>query len=313
MGSVAHHGTACPENGTTMDASDLALLDVIICEGGIIAAARKLNQPKTTISRRLQILERAVGAPLFERTGRRLRLTPLGEAFAAPARNVRAAISAAQALARTQAADDRGALQISAPVLFGSRVLVPLIGEFLSTRPHVTVALSYSQTPIDPLRAGLDLSFSIQRPEASYLTIQKLAEYDIALYATPDLARQVRQPSDLRHLPAIQTSNTPANALEWTLTIAGGKHSVAANVRTTVNDPTAAAAFAARGLGVCGLPTFVAHSIVAEGRIVPVLPGMTIGKVAVWVATPPLRSQIGVVRTFLEDLRRVIRAASATG
>jgi len=44
-----------------MDADDLSLLDAVIAEGSITVAARKLDLPKTTVSRRLKRLESAAG------------------------------------------------------------------------------------------------------------------------------------------------------------------------------------------------------------------------------------------------------------
>lgn len=293
-----------------MDANDLALLDVIIAEGGITAAATKLGQPKTSVSRRLRMLEHAVGGQLFERTGRKLRLTKMGEAFATPARDARAAVAAAQALVRVNASGDQGALRMSAPLLFGRKVLVPVIGSFLSTRPNATATLTFDQTAIDPLRSNFDLAFSVQRPEATYLMIQKLAEIEIALFAPPGLAANIRTPADLKGLPAVVTGNTEAEGVTWTLTDGFETHHVMARVRATVNDPEAAAAFIASGLGIGGLPAFVAQEHVAAGQIKPVLPGMTIGKVAIYVTTPPLRTQIPLVRSFLAELRREVRATS---
>lgn len=293
-----------------MDADDLALLDVIISEGGITAAARKLGQPKTTVSRRLRGLETAAGVQLFERSGRKLRLTRVGEAFAAPARDIRAALAAAQALVRVNASHDAGHVRISAPMLFGRKVLVPFTGQFLAQRPGASAALIFDQTAVDPLRGRIDMAFSISRPKADYLTIQKIADIDIALFAAPSLAVQVKSAEDLRRLPAVLTSNTEAAELTLDLTDGHRSETVSLKVRTTVNDPEAAAEFISCGLGIGGLPGFVAQDLVAAGKLIRVLPGVTIGKVAIYVATPPLGNLIPIVKSFLADLRTEIRRTS---
>lgn len=290
-----------------MDAGDLALLDVIICEGGITAAARKLGQPKTTLSRRLQMLEKSIGAQLFDRKGRQLRLTRIGEAFAAPARDVRAAVAAAEALVEANATDDQGALRIAAPMLFGRRVLVPFLAQFMAARPRATASLTFDQTPLDPLRQDLDLAFSVHRPEAPYLIVQKLVEFDIGIYGVPELARNIRAPEDLANVPAIHTASAGHGPKGWTLTQGATVHRVDAPARATVNDPEAAATFILQGLGIGGLPAFVAEDYVRAGDLVSVLPGMTVGRVAIHGASPPLRNQIPIVRTFLADLRAELR------
>src|SRR5690349_3612424 len=49
--------------------------------GGFTAAARRLHRSQPAISRRLEILEHELGAPLFERLRGRTRLTEAGRAF----------------------------------------------------------------------------------------------------------------------------------------------------------------------------------------------------------------------------------------
>ena len=202
-----------------MDADDLALLDVIISEGGITAAARKLGQPKTTVSRRLRGLETAAGVQLFERSGRKLRLTRVGEAFAAPARDIRRRLSgsnkrwSASTLPMTP-----GMCGYPPPMLFGRKVLVPFTGQFLARDQERPQRSSLTRPRSTLFAEGSIMAFSISRPKADYLTIQKIADIDIALFAAPSLAVQVKSAEDLRRLPAVLTSNTEAAELTLDLT-----------------------------------------------------------------------------------------------
>jgi DNA-binding transcriptional LysR family regulator len=294
-----------------MDAGDLVLLDSIISEGGIAPAARKLGQPKATISRRLRRLEHAIGAPLFERTGKRLRLTRLGEAFATPAESVRIAVAAAQSLSRANASNDHGALRLSSPMLFGHRILAPFLSSFLGRRPGVIATLTLDQSPVDLLRRNLDIAFSVHLPEAPYLVVQKLAEFDLGLFGVPTLAERVRDLRDLHDLPAVNTSNSDTAQMVWRLTSGQTTQEVTARVRATVNDPEAASRFIADGVGIGALPAFVAQDLVASGRIRPILPGMSVGKVSIYAAAPPLRTSIPIVRSFLTGLKARIRKQQA--
>ncbi|OJG00929.1 hypothetical protein AX760_25135 [Pararhizobium antarcticum] len=111
-------------------------------------------------------------------------------------------------------------------------------------------------------------------------------------------------------MPAVLTSNI--ESAEVTLDLTDGRRSerVSLKVRATVNDPEAAAELITRGLGIGGLPGFVAQELVDAGKLVAVLPGITIGKVAIYVATPPLGNLIPIVRSFLTELRTEIRETS---
>lgn len=71
-----------------MDARQLEYFLAVVDEGGVGAAAEKLFVAQPSVSQALRSLQRDLGAELFTRTGRRLQLTPAGEALIAPARQV---------------------------------------------------------------------------------------------------------------------------------------------------------------------------------------------------------------------------------
>ena len=68
----------------------------IVEEGAVIRAARRLHISQPPLSRRLADLESELGAVLFERTGRGMRLTPAGERFLPHARHILSAVQAAR-------------------------------------------------------------------------------------------------------------------------------------------------------------------------------------------------------------------------
>lgn len=65
-----------------LDVRKLAALREIATRGSFSAAARELNYSQSAISQQVAQLEREVGALLIERRGRRIRLTPAGQALA---------------------------------------------------------------------------------------------------------------------------------------------------------------------------------------------------------------------------------------
>jgi LysR family transcriptional regulator, low CO2-responsive transcriptional regulator len=82
--------------------------------GSFTLAARLVGVSQPTLSAQVRSLERMMGTPLFERAGRRIRLTPVGEAlFDATARLGEAIEGVERALARDRS-DVRGGLRISA-------------------------------------------------------------------------------------------------------------------------------------------------------------------------------------------------------
>jgi DNA-binding transcriptional LysR family regulator len=285
-----------------MDADDLALLDAVIAAGSVTAAASKLNIPKTTVSRRLQRLEAAAGAPLFDRAGRRLRLTQLGSRLAVPAAQLRASLAEARSVAQA-ARGGPSQLRITSPFLFGRIVLSGYFARFLAAHPAVTGCLKFDNAWIDPLRDDFDLAVRIEPPVETYLTVAKLATARLRLYAAPAMAASIATPSDLAHFAAVVTSNRPAADFRWQLSDGSRKLEVSAEVRCNVNDPEAACEMVARGIGVGALPTFLANPLVETGALAPVLARLNAGKVSVYAVLPPGRLRIPLIREFLDGLK----------
>lgn len=86
----------------------------VAAAGGFTVAARLSGVSQPTLSAQVRALERTMGTTLFERSGRRVRLTPAGEAlFSATARLSEAMTEVADVVTRDRTAV-RGGLRISA-------------------------------------------------------------------------------------------------------------------------------------------------------------------------------------------------------
>src|SRR6266581_3198520 len=99
------------------------------------AAALRLSQP--AISKSLGELERGVGMPLLERSGRATRLTEAGEALYAHAREIFGAERSAERHLRELRGLERGILRIAATPTIATYVLPALLGRFHSLHPRV--------------------------------------------------------------------------------------------------------------------------------------------------------------------------------
>jgi DNA-binding transcriptional LysR family regulator len=287
-----------------MDAGDLLLLDAIIREGSITGAAKKLGEPKATISRRLQRLEKAAGAPLFDRTSRGLRQTPLAEGLSGPASAIREALACAQSLAEATRCADGGHLKIASPFLFGRLVLAPFVGRFTAGDEKLNVTLKFGNERVNPLRDEFDLAIQVGEPEASYLVRTKLASADLKLYAAPEVAKSIGRVSDLERHPVIKTSNEATDELILRLTDGRYSWDLRLRVLCTVNDPEAACYIASSGTAIAALPEFLANCFVARGELMPILPNLDAGNVLIFAVASPGRLAVPLVRTFLAALKK---------
>lgn len=120
-------------------------------------AAAALHTAQPSLSQQVRQLEREIGVPLFERTTRKLRLTPAGELFLSEARQLLAHVTASVERARAVAKGERGHLSVAfVSGAMGAGALPQLMHDFAESHPDV--ALDVRPMPaisqIEALREG---------------------------------------------------------------------------------------------------------------------------------------------------------------
>jgi DNA-binding transcriptional LysR family regulator len=103
-------------------------------------AARALHMTGPAITQQIQQLERTLGAPVFDRLGRRLRLTVVGERVVAAAGDVHARLGLLYKEMDALRKRDDGTLQLGI-LGTGTHILPPLLAEFRERSPGITVQM----------------------------------------------------------------------------------------------------------------------------------------------------------------------------
>jgi LysR family transcriptional regulator, carnitine catabolism transcriptional activator len=111
----------------------LALADA----GSFTRAAGRLHIAQPSLSYAIRALEAELGAPLFERHGRGVRLTPAGEALIAPARRSVRSFALAESAVRAVTDAGFGRVTVVSSTLWAVDPLVAMIGEFRRLQPGV--------------------------------------------------------------------------------------------------------------------------------------------------------------------------------
>jgi DNA-binding transcriptional LysR family regulator len=117
--------------------------------------ADRLGITRGRVSQTIRALEREVGAALFERTSRRVRLTPVGERFRAGAERGYQELLTALRDSRAAARDIGGRLRVGYPPTMGGDFAAAVAAAFEKRHPECTVMLSAVDTSLTPM-ATLD-------------------------------------------------------------------------------------------------------------------------------------------------------------
>ncbi len=153
-------------------------------------AAKLLGQDATTVSRRLQRLERRLQTTLFEQTVAGYALTERGAALLEHAETMEASALGIQEVVGTDAGVLAGPIRLSVSEGFGSRILAPRLAGFTNQHPRIAIDLIASTGFLNPSRREADIAVMLARPKSGPLVARKLTDYHLGLYAHPDhLAR----------------------------------------------------------------------------------------------------------------------------
>lgn len=255
-----------------MRTEDLRLFAAIVDAGSMTQAGERLGLAKSVISRRLSDLEDELGATLFVRTTRQLRLTAEGEAFFARVVPILRELERAT----DAVADARGALagliRVAAPVSFGQMQLADALLAFAQAHPAIDMRVELSDHSVDLVSAGVDVAIRVGRLTDSSLVARRLGTSRRAVVMSPLLAARHGVPRTLealQALPSVAYTNRHAGG-EWLFATAAGPRAVHLPVRFAADTGALALRAAVAGLGVAVTPTFLASAPVARGELIAV-------------------------------------------
>lgn len=251
-------------------------LDVLEA-GSFSAAARRQQLSPSSVARRIDALERAMGCPLLVRSTHAVRATPAGLAFAERARRILAELRQARAEAVSLSSAPEGLIRIDAPAPFGRRHLAPAIAEFLTAYPGLDVQLRLIDSFVDMQGEHLgevDLVLRIGPLADTRLVATPLAPMVRILCASPDYIRRRGLLRDPRELPEHDGLDwdalSPPHA--WRFEVDGRLQVLRpGRLRLTANNAETLLFSAVAGLGIAHLPTWLISDYLLRGELVPLL------------------------------------------
>ncbi|HDS1734681.1 LysR substrate-binding domain-containing protein [Pseudomonas sp. BP8] len=216
-----------------MDLRDLTYFETIAQLGHLGRAAEKLNRSQPALSKSIQRLEESLGTRLFQRDGRRIKLTDVGELLLERGRQLQMSIAETEREVRDFAGGLIGNIRLGCAASMAEYLLPQLTEALLARAPQLTLQLSIAQDDVlrESLRSGrLDAiicplivddprfrSYPILEDEAvvvasadhplfaATLTLKDLCQYRWVLPATTVTSRRWLDNVFLaRHLPAPQ-------------------------------------------------------------------------------------------------------------
>ncbi|MGQ4274825.1 LysR family transcriptional regulator [Terrihabitans sp. B22-R8] len=271
--------------------------------GSLSAAARTMGLTLPAASRKLAALEEHLGTRLLTRTSRRLAPTEEGLIFYEKARQILAEMEEAEASLGANRTGVGGRLSISAPTLVGRLRVAPLLPDFLSRYPDVSIDLTLVDRTVNLAEEGLDLAIRVGELPDSDLIARRLGEVRRVVCASPDyLARKgtPQVPDDLAGHDCLVFADARGDA-DWRFE-QGGTRRVPIPGRLRTNNLDALVSGALGGAGIARVPGWQVAGHMAAGRLVRLLAAYERPAVPIHAVFAHRRLLAPRVRAFVEFL-----------
>lgn len=175
------------------------LLLAVARAGSAQRAARELGTTAATVLRRLEVLEGAIGARLFDRLPTGLQATPALALVKPWAEQAEAA--AAGMVRELSGIETRpvGRVRLAVLSTIASLFVVPALPRLRESYPELTLELAPATALVDLATREADLAIRTVRPAKGDLVVQRLASFRLVVVRSPGLA--VRRGAPLAELP----------------------------------------------------------------------------------------------------------------
>lgn len=177
-------------------------------------------------------------------------------------------------LLKTGGRRPQGRIRLALPASFGRMWLAPLLPDFLTAHPGITIDAEYSNRFVDLVAEGFDAAIRLGALEDSQLVARRLASRRCLLSASPDyLSRRgtPQAPQDLAHHNCLICTGK-ASPQPWEFLKPGGSHlTIPVGANIMCDDAEALVAAGLRGLGIVYANDWLVARELASGAQVPIL------------------------------------------
>jgi len=287
--------------------SSLQAFDAAARAGSFTAAARELNLTQGAISKQILALEDLLGTQLFTREGHRVVLTDAGRVYA---REVRRALDILMtSTLRLVTNPTGGSLELAVLPTFGTRWLMPRLGDFLARHPGIQVNITTKTAPFDFRPAGLHAAIHYGRPNWPHAECTYLMGEQVTPVCSPRFKEEhgIAEPADLVELRLLHITSRPG---AWAAWFQGQGITFDERGGMVFEQFLTAAQAAVAHLGVALLPRFLVEYELSRGELVIAVDRPFRSEFGYYLAVPRDRVRSTPVVAFRQWLLDTIAAES---
>lgn len=228
------------------------------------------------MSRTVAAAEAHLGVRLFQRSTRRLAVTGVGQAYLDRIAPLLEELEIAAEEARSARRAPSGTLRLTASVAWGQECLVPLLPEFRSLYPEITLDLRFADANLDLLAEGIDLAIRLAPAPQGDLISTRLRRTSYHVCAAPEYLDRVGRPADPQELRRHDCLRMPLPGQDssWHFRTGLGEEAhVPVTGSVVISSPLALREAARAGLGPALLADWLIEEDLVAGRLVTLFNG----------------------------------------
>ena len=285
-----------------IDFNEIYVFVKVVEAGSFVGASKQLGMPSTTVSRKVQKLEEALGVRLLQRSTRKLYLTDVGQQYFERCQQSLVGLEEATTMASQARSMPSGVLRITSPMDFAVNYLQPWVDDFLRTYPEVNIELEVADRYVDLLDERIDIAFRSGELEDSSLVARRIGPKQSILCASPDYLARAGQPGaaeDLIQHDCVIMGTSLANQ-HWRLRTEGGEVKVSVKGRYAVDNMQLVVNALVSSMGIALVPYPLVHALLKKGELVQVLKGCEPAVQSIYVVYPSHKQLASHVRAFID-------------
>lgn len=281
-----------------MDWNDLKFFLAVAQERTLTAAAVQLAVSPSTVSRRIEMLERALDVQLFRSHREGYDLTPAGIDLVPVAEQACAQVRVFERNAQERDKKHVGPVCIEAPELLGQDVILPLLAGFMERYPAIRIDLRTSVRPLRLVGEEADIVLRLIRPAHGPYKMQKIGQIPFGLFASPGYVSQHGAPMDPIDLHQHRIIGWSED-LHY-LAMVGWLNAICPGLQISLrlNSLNAQRSAACSGFGWAVLPTFAAET----AGLIPCLPEIAVKVPELWLLVHEQSSKLPRVALVRDHL-----------
>ncbi len=253
---------------------DMALFAKVVQLQSFSATAAYYNLSRSSVSKRISNLEKALGVRLLTRSTRHLHVTEAGAALFDHALRISQETEAGAIAASLYAAKPQGLVRLSCASAFGRLHVLPVLPKLLTRYPELSIEMIMTDRAVDLVRERIDIAITSDVLPGINLAVRRLAPITSFVCAADSyLSRHgtPRVPADLAQHNCISFRSSVTLGDIWCFRRDGEEVLVPIRGNFYANDHEGVREAAMQGLGIALLPTFVTEAEPYASTLRPLL------------------------------------------